>query len=171
MVSMNVAFRDSTILVPDSQITPNHGMSSSSCRNLPYHAPFPCLQSWLLDVSLLMHSIAGPQEDSSRADRVQPFPFVCSWYLVRFEVPVQHISKVFAENFGWVGFLVVCFLYETTPNPPRNIGCGKKSGQIATFDLIFFLGLGWPWVGEFRRFHYNIYSMFSNPTEFGKSKK
>ena len=39
--------------------------------------------------------------------------------------------------------------------------------QNGTFNL-FFLGLGWPWVGEFRRFHNGTY-MFCNPTEFGTS--
>ena len=40
--------------------------------------------------------------------------------------------------------------------------------QNATFNL-FFLGLGWHWVGEFVGFIL-IFSwyMFSNPTEFGK---
>ena len=31
----------------------------------------------------------------------------------------------------------------------------------------FCLGLGWPWVGEFRRFRNGRY-MFSNPTGLGK---
>ena len=43
-----------------------------------------------------------------------------------------------------------------------------KSGPNATFNLIF-LGLGWPWVGEFVGFTNNIH-VFSNPTEFGKSQ-
>ena len=34
----------------------------------------------------------------------------------------------------------------------------------ATFYL-FFIGLGWPWVGELERFHNNI-QIASNPTEF-----
>ena len=51
-------------------------------------------------------------------------------------------------EFVSVRFLVVCFLYKTNPNPRKIICCGKKVGPIATFNL-FFLGLGWPWVGEF----------------------
>ena len=29
-------------------------------------------------------------------------------------------------EFGWVRFLVVCFLYKINPNPRKNICCGKK---------------------------------------------
>ena len=50
-------------------------------------------------------------------------------------------------EFGWVRFLVVCFLYKTNPNPRKIIAVGK-SGPFANFNL-FFLGLGWPWVGQF----------------------
>ena len=42
---------------------------------------------------------------------------------------------------------MVCFHYKINPNPRKNICCGKKWPN-ATFNLIF-LGLGWPWVGEF----------------------
>ena len=72
-------------------------------------------------------------------------------------------------EFGWVGFLVVCFLYKINPNPPKMICCGEKSGPNATFFNLIFLGLGWPWVGECRRFH-NTNFMFSDPTEFGESQ-
>ena len=51
---------------------------------------------------------------------------------------------------GW-GFLVVCFLYKTNPNPPKKTNPVGKSGPNATFNLIF-LGLGWSWVGEFDGF-------------------
>ena len=46
-----------------------------------------------------------------------------------------------------VGFLVFCFLYKTNPNPRKKKNCRKKCPN-ATFNLMF-LGLGWPWVGEF----------------------
>ena len=49
-------------------------------------------------------------------------------------------TRVFAEKFGWVGFLVVCFLYKINPNSRKNIFCGKKWPK-ATFDLFF--GGGW----------------------------
>ena len=49
--------------------------------------------------------------------------------------------------FDCVGFLVVCFL---------------TSGPNATFNLLF-LGLGWPWVGEFVGFMI-IFYMFSSVT-------
>ena len=55
--------------------------------------------------------------------------------------PQDKIKRCFAENFGWVRLLVVCFLNKTNPNPRNNICCGKKSGPIATFNLIF-LGFG-----------------------------
>ena len=49
----------------------------------------------------------------------------------------------------WFRFvvLIVRFLYKTNHKPPKIFAVGK-SGRIATFNL-FFLGLGWPWVGEF----------------------
>ena len=58
--------------------------------------------------------------------------------------------RVFADNLVGLGFFVVCFLHENNPNPRKIIRCGgkKKGGPIATFNL-FFLGLGWPWVGAF----------------------
>ena len=62
-------------------------------------------------------------------------------------------------EFDWVRSLVACFLYKTNPNPRKNICCGKKSGPNATFSL-FFLGLGWPWVGEFDGFML-IFVLFS----------
>ena len=31
---------------------------------------------------------------------------------------------------GWAGFLVVCFLCKTNPNPRKNIRCGKKWAQM-----------------------------------------
>ena len=51
------------------------------------------------------------------------------------------------REFGWVGFLAVCFLYEINPNPRKKVAAAK-GGPNATFNLIF-LGLGWPWVGGF----------------------
>ena len=45
----------------------------------------------------------------------------------------------------------------------KNYSPVGKSGPNATFNL-FFLGLGWPWVGEFVGFVIIfILSMFSNP--------
>ena len=44
--------------------------------------------------------------------------------------------------------------------PIKNIFCGKKVAPNATFNL-FFLGWGWPWVGEFVGFI---------GSEFGKSQ-
>ena len=65
-------------------------------------------------------------------------------------------------DFGWVRFLVVCFLYKINLNPRKSYLLWKKVAQNATFNL-FFLGLGSPWVGElFVGFKSNIY-MLSNP--------
>ena len=63
-------------------------------------------------------------------------------------------------QFGWVRFIVVCFLYKTNPNPRKTTCCGKKWPMPVPY-----LGLGWPWVGDFVGFH-EIY-MSSNPAEFG----
>ena len=57
-------------------------------------------------------------------------------------------NRVFQENFGWVGFVVVFSLRKVNPNRPKIICCGKKVAQMPLFGLTF-LGLGWPWVGEF----------------------
>ena len=43
-----------------------------------------------------------------------------------------------------------------------------KSGPIATFNL-FFIGLGWPWVGEFVGFII-IFTCFPTQHNFGKSQ-
>ena len=67
------------------------------------------------------------------------------------------ISRVFADNLGCVMFLVVCFLQITNLNPRKknkknkNKKLREKMAQMPLFDLIF-LGLGWPWVGEFDGF-------------------
>ena len=64
-------------------------------------------------------------------------------------------------EFGWVRFLVVCFLYKSIPTHVKMFVAGK-SGPNAIFDLIF-IGLRWPGVGEFVGFITTI-NMFSNPT-------
>ena len=57
-------------------------------------------------------------------------------------------------EFCWVEFLAVCFLCKTNPNPRTNICCGTKVAFVSQTPLFtyFFLGLGWPWVGEFDGF-------------------
>ena len=59
-------------------------------------------------------------------------------------------------EFGWAGFLVVCFRYKINPNPRKNICCDQKWPKNATFDL-FFLGLGLALGWGVRRFRNNIY--------------
>ena len=49
-------------------------------------------------------------------------------------------------EFCWVGFLVFGFLHKI--HPTKNYLLREKSDPNATFNL-FFLGFGWPWVGEF----------------------
>ena len=48
----------------------------------------------------------------------------------------------FCGEFGWDGFLVVCFLHKINPNPRKSICCGKKWPKCH-FLTCFFLG----WVG------------------------
>ena len=59
---------------------------------------------------------------------------------------------MFAENFvglGWVGFLVVCSLYiKSIPTHGKLYAVGKKWPKCY-FHNLFFLGLLWPWVGQF----------------------
>ena len=52
---------------------------------------------------------------------------------------VSDRGRVFAENFGWGGFLVVCFLYKINPNPRRIVCCGNKWLKCH-FEHIFCLG-------------------------------
>ena len=55
------------------------------------------------------------------------------------------IRVFFADNFGWVRFLAVYFLYKTDPNARKKtkIAVGKKWGPKCHFLTDFFLG----WVG------------------------
>ena len=58
-------------------------------------------------------------------------------------------------------------MYSVTKNqsqPTKNYWLWEKTSPNATFNL-FFLGLGWPWVGEFVGF-ITIFYMLSDPTEF-----
>ena len=57
-----------------------------------------------------------------------------------------------ARKSGWAGFVAAYFLliiYKTNPNPRENICCVGKSVPKCHFLNLVFLGLGWPWVGEF----------------------
>ena len=56
-------------------------------------------------------------------------------------------SRVFAENLVGLGFLKSASYIESIPTHEKLFAVGK-SGPNATSNLIF-LGLGWPWVGEF----------------------
>ena len=69
--------------------------------------------------------------------------------------------RVFAEKFGWVGFLVVCFLYKINRNPREIIFWGKKGHKCHFLTYFSWVGLALGW--GVRRFHNNI-CMFSNPT-------
>ena len=76
-----------------------------------------------------------------------------------------YASRVFAENFGWVGFgfLAVCFLYKINPNPRKNdVAVGKSGAQMPLITpIVSWVGLAVSW--EVRRFHNSTW-MFSNPT-------
>ena len=51
----------------------------------------------------------------------------------------------------WFGlsFLVVCFLYKTSPNPRKTIFCGDKVAQMPLSTYFSWVGLGWPCIGGF----------------------
>ena len=56
-------------------------------------------------------------------------------------------GRVFAENLFGLGFL--CSVSDVKPIlTHEKLSSLGKSGPNGTFNLIF-LGLGWPWVGEF----------------------
>ena len=75
--------------------------------------------------------------------------------------PIVNNNKVFVENLVGLGFLA-CFLYKVSiPTHEKLVSVGK-SGPNATFNPIF-LGLGWPWVGEFVGFIIIIFTCF--PTQ------
>ena len=59
----------------------------------------------------------------------------------------QHTLGLIGGEFGWAGFLAVYLLYKIN-QPTKNHLLWEKVAQNATINL-FFLGLGWPWVGEF----------------------
>ena len=80
-----------------------------------------------------------------------------------------YLYTVFYTQFGWVAFLVVCFLYKTNPNPRKKNCCGTKVVQMVLFHL-FFLVLGWPWVGLAMGWGVLWFDAFSNPREVGKSQ-
>ena len=92
-----------------------------------------------------------PRPNANHTTELSPSPFLFSIIIIR----------VFAE-FGWVRFLAVCFLYQINPNPRKNYLLREKLAHMALSNLIF-LGLGWPWVGEFVGF--TIIFMFYNRTE------
>ena len=74
------------------------------------------------------------------------------------------VIRVFAENLvGLGGFLAVCFLYKTNPNPTKKHLLWEKSGPDATFEPNL------PWVGLHLGWGViKIFICFSNPTWFGK---
>ena len=78
-----------------------------------------------------------------------------------------NINTVFAENLVGLGLLHSVSYIKSIPTH-ENYLLWKKSGPNATFNL-FFLGLGWSWVGEFVGFITRIICLYVfNPTEFGK---
>ena len=57
-------------------------------------------------------------------------------------------NRVFTDNLVGLGSLQSVSCIKSDPTHEKKIAMGKKVGSNATFTL-FFLGLGWPWVGEF----------------------
>ena len=54
-------------------------------------------------------------------------------------------------KFGWVSFVVVCFLYKTNPNPrkkEKKVDVGKNGPNDSFSPNFSWVGLV-PWVGEF----------------------
>ena len=62
-------------------------------------------------------------------------PFGPPFSLVAPPCPLVLDKRVFAEEFGWVGFLAVCFLYKINPNLTKNclLHSKKKVAQNVTF--------------------------------------
>ena len=56
-------------------------------------------------------------------------------------------NRVLPDNLVGLGFLYSVSYVKSFPTHEKIIAVGK-SGPNATFT-VFFLGLGWPWVGEF----------------------
>ena len=55
-----------------------------------------------------------------------------------------------ARQFGWVGcFLQSVSYMKSVPAHEKKKCSGKKVAQVPLFNLFFFVGLSWPWVGEF----------------------
>ena len=71
-----------------------------------------------------------------------------------------------AEDLVWLGFLQFVSYIKTIP-PHEKLFAAGKSGPNATVNL-FFLGLSWPWVGEFVGFI--IFICFPTQQNFGKSQ-
>ena len=114
--------------------------SSSSCSCWPSVHIWPLtFDSW--------HSRGHYEKTHVRVRTDRPCTFD-RWHLtagIRERLLWENYHKGICGEFVWVRFPVVCFLYKTNLNPRKNICCGKKWS-------LFFLGLGWPWVGEFDSF-------------------
>ena len=81
-------------------------------------------------------------------------------------LPARGVIRVFAEILVGLGFSESVSYIKSIPTHKKKIAVGK-SGPNAKFNLIF-LGLGWPWVGEFVGF---IVIFICFPTqEFGVSQ-
>ena len=76
-------------------------------------------------------------------------------------------SSVFAENLVGLGFLYSVSYIKPIPTQEKIFAAGK-SGPNVTFNRIF-IGLGWPWVGEFVGFII-IFTRFPTQQNFGKSQ-
>ena len=61
----------------------------------------------------------------------------------------MEIVKSVCGKISCVRFVVVCLLYKANPNPRKKYLLWEKKWSKYHFLKLFFLGLGWPWFGEF----------------------
>ena len=84
-----------------------------------------------------------------------------SWVLITMAPrKIGCLRRIWLGQVSWQS--VSCI--KPIPSYEKILAVGKSDPIGTFFDLFFFLGLGWPWVGGVRQFHDNIF-MFSNPTE------
>ena len=57
----------------------------------------------------------------------------------------SHFHWGVCREFGWVGFLVVCFLYKTNPTPRKNILMCEKVAQMQLLTNYLGVGLALGW--------------------------
>ena len=91
-------------------------------------------------------------------------------------LPARGVIRVFAEILVGLGFSESVSYIKSIPTHKKKIAVGK-SGPNANFNLVF-LGLGWPWVGEFDGFmiiftcfptHHNLINNRKHPNNISNT--